>query len=138
MTEATAEVTGARKTYSKDVADVIDVFKGWNILKLKEFKDCYEETFGVTAAAPVAVAAAGAGPVAVKEEQTSFTVVLENFGANKINVIKAVRAHTDLGLKEAKDLVEGAPKPVKEGVDKETAEKIKKEIEAAGGKVTVK
>jgi large subunit ribosomal protein L7/L12 len=126
------------KSYSKDVSDVIETFKGWNILKLKEFKDCYEETFGVTAAAPVAVAVAGAGPVAAKEEQTSFTVVLENFGANKINVIKAVRAHTDLGLKEAKDLVEGAPKPVKEGVDKETAEKIKKEIEAAGGKVTVK
>ncbi|MBI4231453.1 MAG: 50S ribosomal protein L7/L12 [Planctomycetes bacterium] len=141
MAEATAEVSGAKKTYSKDVADVIDVFKGWNILKLKEFKDCYEETFGVTAAAPVAVAsaggAAGATPAA-KEEKTSFTVVLENFGANKINVIKAVRAHTDLGLKEAKDLVEAAPKPVKEGVDKETAEKIKKEIEAAGGKVSVK
>ena len=142
MAEATAEATGKRE-YAKDVQGVIETFKGWNILKLKEFKECYEETFGVTAAAPVAVAAAGTGGAggaapAAKEEQTAFTVILENFGANKINVIKAVRAHTDLGLKEAKDLVEAAPKPVKEGVDKETAEKIKKEIEAAGGKVSVK
>ena len=93
----------------------------------------------MTAAAPVAVAVAGPGAAAEKaEEKTTFDVILEAFGENKINVIKAVRAHTDLGLKEAKDLVEGAPKPIKQGVDKETAAKIKKEVEAAGGKVTVK
>jgi len=96
-----------------------------------------EEKWGVSAAAPVAVAAA-AGPEAAAEEQTEFTVVLADAGANKINVIKEVRAITGLGLKEAKDLVEGAPKNVKEGVNKEEAEKIKKLLVDAGAKVELK
>ena len=96
-----------------------------------------ETTFGVSAAAPVAVAAAAA-PAAAVEEKTEFTVVLTDAGANKINVIKEVRALTSLGLKEAKDLVEGAPKPVKEGVTKEEADKMKKQLESAGAKVEIK
>jgi large subunit ribosomal protein L7/L12 len=99
-----------------------------------------EEKWGVSAAAPVAVAAPGAAGAAAGavEEKTEFTVVLTEGGANKINVIKEVRAVTSLGLKEAKDLVEGAPKTVKEGVAKEEAEKIKKQLEAAGAKVELK
>jgi large subunit ribosomal protein L7/L12 len=143
MTTATEEKkdAGAQKGFSSDVLEVIEKFKSWNILKLKEFKEAYEETFGVTAAAPVVAAAAPAaagGAAAAAEEKTTFDIVLESAGTNKIQVIKAVRAHTTLGLKEAKDLVEAAPKQVKEGVSKEEAEKIKKEIETAGGKVSVK
>jgi large subunit ribosomal protein L7/L12 len=97
-----------------------------------------EEKWGVSAAAPVAMMAAGAAAAAPAEEKTEFTVVLTGAGAQKINVIKEVRAITSLGLKEAKDLVEGAPKPVKEGVNKEEAEKIKKQLEAAGATVELK
>ena len=97
-----------------------------------------EEKWGVSAAAAVAMMAAGAAAAAPAEEKTEFTVVLTGAGAQKINVIKEVRAITSLGLKEAKDLVEGAPKPVKEGVNKEEAEKIKKQLEAAGATVELK
>ena len=98
-----------------------------------------EEKWGVSAAAPVAMmAAGGAAPAAAAEEKTEFNVILTAAGAQKINVIKEVRAITSLGLKEAKDLVEGAPKPVKEGVNKDEAEKIKKQLEAAGATVELK
>jgi large subunit ribosomal protein L7/L12 len=107
-----------------------------SVLDLANLVKELETKFGVSAA-PVAVAGA-AGPAAAAEEKTEFTVVLADGGANKINVIKEVRAITGLGLKEAKDLVEGAPKNVKEGVDKATAEDIKKKLEAAGGKVELK
>jgi len=108
-----------------------------SVLDLAELVKILEEKFGVSAAAPVAVAAAGAAAEAV-EEKTEFTVELTASGDNKINVIKAVRAVTELGLKEAKDLVDGAPKVIKEGVKKEDAEKMKKALEEAGGKVTLK
>jgi large subunit ribosomal protein L7/L12 len=97
-----------------------------------------EETFGVSAAAPVAIAAAPGAAAEAVEEKTEFNVVLADAGANKINTIKEVRAITGLGLKEAKDLVEGAPKVVKEGVTKEEAEEMKKKLEAAGAKVEIK
>jgi large subunit ribosomal protein L7/L12 len=106
------------------------------ILELRDLNNAIEEEFGVTAAAPVAMAAPVAADGAdAAEEQTEFDVVLTNFGANKINVIKAVRTLTSLGLKEAKDLVEAAPKPVKEGVGKEDAEAAKSTLEEAGATV---
>jgi large subunit ribosomal protein L7/L12 len=111
------------------------------VLELSELIKAMEEKFGVSAAAAVAVAgpAAGAGaPAAAAEEQTEFTVVLASFGENKVNVIKAVRELTGLGLKEAKDLVDGAPKPVKEGISKADADAAKKKLEEAGAKVEVK
>jgi large subunit ribosomal protein L7/L12 len=107
------------------------------VLEIAELVKALEEKWGVSAAAPVAVVAGGAG-AAPAEEKTAFDVVLKDAGANKINVIKEVRAITGLGLAEAKGLVEGAPKTVKEGVTKEDAEKIKKSLEAAGAKVEVK
>lgn len=122
-------------------AEVIEFIKNMSVLELSELIKELEDTFGVSAAAPVAVAAgpavaaADAGPV---EEQTEFTVVLASTGAQKINVIKEVRAITGLGLKEAKDLVEGAPQNVKEGVSKEDAQKFKAQLEAAGATVEVK
>ena len=112
-----------------------------SVLELANLVKALEEKFGVSAQAAVQVAAhpgAGAGAQAAEEEKTAFTVVLKEAGANKINVIKEVRAVTNLGLKEAKDLVEGAPKNVKEGASKEEAEKIKKALEAAGAKVEIK
>jgi large subunit ribosomal protein L7/L12 len=123
--------------------ELLDAFKEMTLIELSEFVKQFEETFGVTAAAPVAVAAAGApaaGGDAGAEEaaQDSFDVVLEAAGDKKINVIKEVRALTSLGLKEAKDLVEGAPKAVLEGVDKEAAEKAKESLEGAGATVTLK
>jgi large subunit ribosomal protein L7/L12 len=122
--------------------DLIDAFKELTLLELSEFVKQFEDTFGVTAAAPVAVAAAGAaGPGAAAaevEEQDEFDVILEEAGAQKIQVIKAVRELTSLGLKEAKDLVDGAPKAVIEKGTKEAAEKAKTTLEAAGAKVTVK
>jgi large subunit ribosomal protein L7/L12 len=122
--------------------DLIDAFKELTLLELSEFVKQFEDTFGVTAAAPVAVAAAGpAGPGAAAaevEEQDEFDVILEEAGAQKIQVIKAVRELTSLGLKEAKDLVDGAPKAVIEKGTKEAAEKAKATLEAAGAKVTVK
>lgn len=118
---------------------VVQFLENMTLLEASELVKELETKFGVSAAAPVAFAAApGAAAGAAAEEQTEFTVVLKEAGANKINVIKEVRALTGLGLKEAKDLVEGAPKNVKEGVNKEEAEKIKKALEAAGGKVEFK
>ena len=111
-----------------------------NVMELAELVKALEAEFGVSAAAPVAVAAAPAGgtPAADVEEQTEFTVILQEFGANKINVIKAVRELTSLGLKESKDLVEGAPQPVREGIGKEEAANAKQKLEAAGATVQVK
>jgi len=123
--------------------ELLDAFKEMTLLELSEFVKQFEDTFGVTAAAPMAVAAApaagGAGAEAEAEaEQDEFDVVLEAAGDKKINVIKEVRALTSLGLKEAKDLVEAAPKPILEKVNKEAAEKAKEALEAAGATVSVK
>ncbi len=117
---------------------LVDELSTLTVLEAAELSKLLEEKWGVSAAAPVAVAAAAAAPAAAAEEQTEFTLVLVDGGANKINVIKEVRAITSLGLKEAKDLVEGAPKTVKEALSKADAEKFKKQIEAAGGKVELK
>ena len=124
------------KVVTKD--DIIDAIKGMTVLELSQMVKALEEEFGVSAIAAAAPAAEAAAPAAEEEEQTTFTVNLTNFGANKIQVIKAVRELTTLGLKEAKDLVEGAPKPVKEGVTKEEAEATKKKLEAAGATVEIK
>ena len=120
--------------------EILDKISSMSVLELSELIKAMEEKFGVSAAAAVAVAgpAAGAAPAAAAEEQTEFTVVLASFGENKVNVIKAVRELTGLGLKEAKDLVDGAPKPVKEGISKPDAEAAKKKLEEAGAKVEVK
>ncbi|WP_028920622.1 50S ribosomal protein L7/L12 [Pseudoxanthomonas suwonensis] len=117
---------------------IVEAIAGKTLMEVMELVKAIEEKFGVSAAAPVAVAAGpvAAGPAA--EEQTEFTVVLKAAGDKKVEVIKAVRAITGLGLKEAKDLVEGAPKDVKEGVSKEDAEKFKKDLEAAGATVELK
>ncbi len=118
---------------------LLETISNMTVLELSEFIKKVEDKFGVTAAAPVAMAVAGgAAPAAAAEEKTEFTVVLKDGGANKINVIKEVRTITGLGLKEAKDLVEGAPKNVKEGVAKAEAEAMKKALEAAGAKVEIK
>lgn len=121
-------------------AEILDAIAGMTVLELSELIKEMEDKFGVSAAAAaVAVAApAAGGAAAAAEEQTEFTVVLAEVGANKVNVIKAVREITGLGLKEAKDLVDGAPKPVKEGVDKAGAEEAKKKLEEAGAKVELK
>ncbi len=122
-------------------ADVIEYIKNMTVLELSELVKELEETFGVSAAAPMAMAAmpmGGGAEAAVQEEQTEFDVILESAGDKKIQVIKVVRAITGLGLKEAKDLVDGAPKPVKEAVSKEEAEKIKAELEESGAVVQVK
>ncbi|MFN2364847.1 MAG: 50S ribosomal protein L7/L12 [Desulfurivibrionaceae bacterium] len=121
--------------------DVIDFISNMTVLELSELVKELEEKFGVSAAAPVAVAAGPAGGgegAAAVEEKTEFDVILTSAGDKKIGVIKEVRAITSLGLKEAKELVEGAPQPVKEGVTKEEAEEIKTKIEAAGGGVEIK
>ena len=124
--------------------ELLDAFKEMTLLELSEFVKQFEDTFGVTAAAPVAVAGAapaaggGAGEAAAEEEKDEFDVVLEAAGDKKINVIKEVRGLTSLGLKEAKELVEAAPKAVLEGVNKETAEKAKEALEGAGATVTLK
>ena len=119
--------------------EIVEALKSMTLLEVSELVKQLEETFGVSAAAPVAVAAMpGAAAGAAVEEKTEFDVVLKDAGANQINVIKEVRAVTNLGLKEAKDLVEGAPKTVKEGVSKEEAEKIKKALETAGAKIEIK
>src|SRR3954467_3999647 len=123
-----------------DLAKIVDDLSKLTVLEAAELSKLLEEKWGVSAAAPVAVAAAGgaAAAAAPVEEKTEFDVVLTDAGAQKINVIKEVRAITGLGLKEAKDLVEGAPKPVKEAVSKADAEKIKAQLEAAGAKVDLK
>ncbi len=118
---------------------IVEDLSALTVLEVAELSKMLEEKWGVSAAAPVAVAAApGAGAAAPAEEQTEFTVVLAAAGEKKIEVIKEVRAITGLGLKEAKDLVEGAPKPVKEGVNKADAEKFKAQLEKAGAKVDLK
>jgi large subunit ribosomal protein L7/L12 len=124
-----------------DLAKIVDDLSKLTVLEAAELSKLLEEKWGVSAAAPVAVAAAGgagAAAAAPAEEKTEFDVVLTDAGAQKINVIKEVRAITGLGLKEAKDLVEGAPKPVKEGVSKADADKFKAQLEAAGAKVELK
>jgi len=121
------------------MAEFVDWIETISVLELSQLVKALEARLGVSAAAPVAAAAApAAGGAAAAEEKTEFTVELTEAGAQKIAVIKEVRAITGLGLKEAKDLVEGAPKPVKENVAKDEAEKIKKQLEAAGAKVTIK
>lgn len=126
-------------TLTKD--EIIDAIGGMTVLELSDLIKAIEEKFDVKAAAPVAVAAAPAGGSAAAapvEEKTEFDVILKSAGEKKINVIKVVRAITGLGLKEAKDLVEGAPKPVKEACSKDEAEKIKKELEENGAQVEIK
>ena len=120
---------------------LLEAFKEMSLIELSEFVKLFEDTFGVTAAAPVAVAAAasaGGGDAGGAADKDAFDVVLEDGGANKIAVIKEVRALTNLGIKEAKDLVEAAPKPVLEGAKKDDADKAKAALEAAGAKVTLK
>jgi len=121
--------------------EILDKIASMSVLELSELIKAMEDKFGVSAAAAVSVAAPAAGaaaPAAAVEEQTEFNVILASFGENKVNVIKAVREITGLGLKEAKDLVDGAPKPVKEGIPKADAEAAKKKLEDAGAKVEVK
>ena len=129
------------KATSNKVDQVLDIIKEMTILELRDLNQKIQDEFGITAAAPVAMAAApaagaaagdGAAPAAVEEEKSEFTIVLKDIGANKINVIKAVREVTTLGLKEAKDLVEAAPANVKEGVSKADAEGIMKKLQEAG------
>jgi len=124
------------------VEDVLDSIDAWTVLDLNKLVKGIEEKYGVSAAAPAVMAAgapaAGAAPAAAAEEKTEFTVVLAAIGEKKIQVIKEVRAITGLGLKEAKDLVDGAPKPVKEGISKSEAEEIKKKLQEAGATVELK
>ena len=133
------EASSGAKGMTKE--DILSAVKTMTVLELSELVKALEEEFGVSAA-PVAVAAVGGAPAAAaaapEEEKTEFTVILKEIGENKINVIKAVREVTTLGLKEAKDLVEGAPKPVKEGVNKDEAATVKKKLEEAGAKVEIK
>lgn len=122
-----------------DLSKIVDELSALTVLEAAELSKLLEEKWGVSAAAPVAVAAAGGGAAAAPaEEKTEFTVVLAKAGDKKIEVIKEVRAITGLGLKEAKDLVEGAPKPVKEGVNKKDAEEMKKKLESVGASVELK
>jgi len=121
-----------------DLQKIVDDLSKLTVLEAADLAKMLEEKWGVSAAAPVAMMAGGAAPAAAVEEKTEFNVILAAAGANKINVIKEVRVITGLGLKEAKDLVEGAPKAVKEGVSKDDADKIKKQLEAAGATVELK
>ena len=140
--EDTAEKPApAKAKKSAAIENIMTAVKAMNVMELAELVKALEAEFGVSAAAPVAVAAAptaGAAATTDAEEQTEFTVILQEFGANKINVIKAVRELTALGLKESKDLVEGAPQPVREGITKEEAANAKQKLEAAGATVEVK
>jgi large subunit ribosomal protein L7/L12 len=134
----TKETSSGAKGMTKE--DIIGVVKNMTVMELSELVKALEEEFGVSAA-PVAMAAVGGAPSAAaapEDEKTEFTVILKEIGENKINVIKAVREVTTLGLKEAKDLVESAPKPVKEGVNKDEAAAVKKKLEEAGAKVEIK
>lgn len=117
---------------------IVDAVAAKSLMEVMELVKAIEEKFGVTAAAPVMMAGAAAGPAAAAEEQTEFDVILKAIGDKKVEVIKAVRAITGLGLKEAKDMVEGAPQTVKEAASKEDAEKMKKDLEAAGAQVELK
>ena len=124
---------------SEKITNILEEIKSLTIIELADLVKAVEEEFGVSAAAPVGVvAAAGAAAAPAVEEKTEFDVVLKSFGAKKLDVIKAVREITGLGLKEAKEMVEGAPKTVKEGVSKDEAETVKKALEAAGAEVEVK
>lgn len=140
--KAPAKTAGKAKKATA-LAEIMATIKSMSVLELAELVKALEEEFGVSAAAPVAVAAPGGvaadagAPAAEEEEKTSFNVVLKDFGANKISVIKAVRELTTLGLKESKDLVEGAPKPVGEGVNKDEAAAMKEKLEAAGATVEI-
>ncbi|MBO4121914.1 50S ribosomal protein L7/L12 [Cupriavidus gilardii] len=118
--------------------DILEAVGAMSVMELNDLVKAFEEKFGVSAAAMAVAAAPGAAGAAAAEEKTEFNVVLAEVGANKVGVIKAVREITGLGLKEAKDLVDGAPKPVKEGVDKATADDAKKKLEDAGAKVEIK
>jgi large subunit ribosomal protein L7/L12 len=132
----------AKEQVEGKMAEFVSWIEGITVLELSKLVKVLEERLGVTAAAPMAVAAVGAAPAAAeseaKAEQTEFTVILKESGANKIGVIKEIRAITGLGLKDSKDMVEGAPKTVKEGATKEQAEEIKKKLESAGAKVEIK
>ena len=124
---------------SEKITNILEEIKTLTIVELADLVKAVEEEFGVSAAAPVGVVAvAGAAAAPAAEEKTEFDVILTGFGDKKLNVIKAVRELTGLGLKEAKDMVEGCPKPVKEGVSKDDAEKIKADLEAAGATVEIK
>lgn len=125
---------------SEKISEIVEKIKGLSLLEASELKKALEEEFGVTAAAPMMMAGAGspAAGAPEAEEKTEFDVILMAAGEKKINVIKVVRAHTGLGLKEAKDLVDSAPKPVKEAITKDEAEKLRKEFEEAGATVEVK
>ena len=142
-TQPTARAKEERKTMANRVDDAFELIKGMTILELRDLNKRIEDEFGITAAAPVAMAAPaqaapGAPAPAAEEEQTEWTVVLKDFGANKINVIKAVREVTTLGLKEAKDLVESAPTNVKESIPKEEAESVRAKLADAGATVELK
>jgi large subunit ribosomal protein L7/L12 len=140
--EAAVKPAPAKAKKSAAIENIMTTIKGMNVMELAELVKALETEFGVSAAVPMAVAAApaagGAAAPAEAEEQTEFTVILQEIGANKINVIKAVRELTALGLKESKDLVEGAPQNVKEGVSKEEAANAKQKLEAAGAKAQIK
>ena len=123
---------------SEKITNILEEIKSLTILELNDLVKAVEEEFGVSAAAPVGVVAAAGAAAPAVEEKTEFDVILASFGANKLNVIKAVRELTGLGLKDAKDLVEGAPKTVKEGVSKDEAEKIKAALTEAGATVEIK
>lgn len=124
---------------SEKITNILEEIKSLTILELSDLVKAVEEEFGVSAAAPVGVvAAAGAAPAAAAEEKTEFDVILANFGAKKLDVIKVVRELTGLGLKDAKDLVEAAPKAIKEGVSKDEADKVKAALEEAGASVEIK
>jgi large subunit ribosomal protein L7/L12 len=141
MSDTTETTDTATTDYSPEVTEVADKAANFTLKQAVEFKAYMKEKYGIEPAAGGGVMMAGpadGGGAAEAEEQTSFDVILESFGDAKMAVIKAIRPITGLGLKEAKDLVEGAPKPVKEGVDKDEAEKLKKELEEAGAKVTLK
>ena len=132
--------TEEKKELAPEIADIVEKIKGMTILQVNDLVSAIEDEFGVTAAAPMAMGMmpAAGGEAAAVEEKTEFDVVLTGAGDKKIQVIKVVRELTGLGLKEAKDLVDGAPKPVKEGVAKDQAEEMKKKIEEAGGTVELK
>ena len=138
--EPKAKSAPKKAAKGNQIESIMETVKGMTVLELAELVHALEDEFGISAAAPVAVAAgpAQAADAAPVEEQTEFTVILKEIGANKINVIKAVREITALGLKESKDLVEGAPKPVKENVAKEEAEATKKKLEDAGATAEIK
>ena len=123
---------------SEKIAEIVEKIKALTLVEASELKTALEDEFGVSAAAPVVMGAVAADAGAAVEEQTEFDVILASFGEKKINVIKVVRSHTGLGLKEAKDLVDNAPKAVKEGVTKEEADKVKAELEEAGATVEIK